>query len=232
MWIPYESAARAMSMGIASGSRVENRIRTLGKWPSNGREEVAKLDITEHPTTIDRALENESLTPLQRQMLENYHRHSLLEISGQWERIFEPGMFVDEPHYILSFKGGGIEVKGLQNLKDFYKAVGQPVIVLQHQELHLSERSFTSISTSNHFVTGAALAAMGFPPENLDGLYIRRKMGLTFWIFDERGRLIGERGGEAGPVETIEVAPEDFITPEEARAVLDPLVRPLPQFNG
>ena len=76
--IPYESAARAMSMGIASGSRVENRIRTLGKCPSNGREEVAKLDITEHPTTIDRALENESLTPLQRQMLENYHRHSLL----------------------------------------------------------------------------------------------------------------------------------------------------------
>jgi hypothetical protein len=193
---------------------------------------MAKLDITEHPRAIDKELERPDLTRLQRQMLENYHRHSLLEISGQWERIFEdPRMFVEEPHYILSFKGGGVEVRGIEALKEFYRQIGSPVIVLQNQKFFISERAFTSMSVSNHFVTAAMLASMGSRPSDPNGFYIRRKMGLTLWLFDERGRLIGERGGEAGPVETIPIPEEDFITPEEVRDVVGPLVRPLPAFE-
>ena len=192
---------------------------------------MSKLDITTLMATADRML-LEVTDPLHRQMLENYRRHALSEVAGRWENIFEAGMLIEEPHYTLSFKGTGVDIKGRPALKQFYMTIGQPVILLQDEEIFLSGSTFTSVSISNHFVRGDVLATLGAKVNDPQGYYMRRKMGLTFWRFDYRGRLIGENGGEAGPIENVKISEAEYITPEEAREKLTPLIRPLPAFGA
>jgi hypothetical protein len=52
------------------------------------------------------------------------------------------------------------------------------------------------------------------------------------WPYDERGRLIGERVYENKPNQRVfEVPLEDYLTVEDARARLLPLLRPLPDYD-
>lgn len=52
------------------------------------------------------------------------------------------------------------------------------------------------------------------------------------WPFDSRGRMIGEHVFEAKSFQqVIGVTEDDFVTLEDARARLLPLLRPLPQFD-
>ena len=51
------------------------------------------------------------------------------------------------------------------------------------------------------------------------------------WPYDERARLIGERVYEDKPLHRIEhIAREDFISLDDARERLLPLLRPLPEL--
>jgi hypothetical protein len=51
------------------------------------------------------------------------------------------------------------------------------------------------------------------------------------WPYDEHARLIGERVYEDKPLHRIEqITPEEFITVDDARARLLPLLRPLPDL--
>jgi len=192
---------------------------------------MEKLDIANSVIAVERLLGRNDITPLQRQILLNYRRHSRAEISGNWPIIFEPGMIVEEPHYILKVKGKMSEVKGLQAVKDFYAGIGSPVLVHKDQEIHLAESSFTSFSWLHHYLTGQQLIEIGEEVANPDGFYVRKYRTMTLWKFEERGRLIGEYGGELGLRENIEVSEENFITPEDARRVLEPLIEPLPEFT-
>ena len=53
------------------------------------------------------------------------------------------------------------------------------------------------------------------------------------WPYDERGRLVGENVWEFDPTEhnVIKLEPADVLTTERARELLDPHIRPLPDFD-
>ncbi|WP_096390379.1 hypothetical protein [Halopenitus persicus] len=51
-----------------------------------------------HISDIERAAREER-DPHRRAMLWNYLHHAALEVSGDWEDIFDPEMIVDDPQY-------------------------------------------------------------------------------------------------------------------------------------
>jgi hypothetical protein len=139
-------------------------------------------------------------------------------------------MMVDEPHYRIQFRKSLVELKGRAAVRNFYDSIGGAVILHEHQEIHLSDYSFTYYSTLVHHVTGVQLIALG---EAVDpsGFYVRRSEGsVALWKFDKLGRLIGEFGAEVSP-EIIQISADEFVTPHEAREKLTPLITPLPEFN-
>ncbi len=187
-----------------------------------------KLDMTESMNEATRLIEGPGLSPLQRRMLENYRRHSRAENSGNWERIFDDGMMADEPHYVLRFKNGALDIRGTPALKKFYANLGSPVIYQYEQRIDVSPNSFTSYSVSINYVTGEEVTRLGETVDNPRGYYARAKVALTYWPYDDQGRLIGEFGGEVGVPVNIEVPREFFITPEEAKEKLTPLIGDVP----
>src|SRR5689334_11012329 len=132
-----------------------------------------KSDITKTLQSVDRVLADGSLTPLQRQYLHVYKRHSLSEVAGHIAKIFEPGMMVDEPHYRIQFRKSLVELKGRVAIRNFYDSVGGAVILHENQEIHLSDHSFTYYSTLVHHVTGEQLIALGEEADP-NGCYVRR----------------------------------------------------------
>jgi len=187
-----------------------------------------KFEMTRSMDEATRLLDAGGITALQRRMLQNYRRHSRAENSGHWERIFDEGMMCDEPHYVLRFKNGALDIRGTAALKQFYANLGSPVIYQYRQRIDLSERSFTSYSISINYVTGEELSRLGEPVPNRDGWYARAKVALTYWPYDDQGRLIGEFGGELGVPVNIEMPRTFFITPQEARDKLAPLIGEVP----
>ena len=189
-----------------------------------------KSDITRSLQSVDRLIGGDSLTPLQRQYLHVYRRHSLSEVVGDVEKIFEPAMMVDEPHYRLQLGKSLVELKGRAAVRGFYDRFGGSVILHENQEVHLSDHSFTYYSTLVQHVTGAQVVAMGESADP-EGYYVRRSIGaVALWKFDKRGRLMGEFGSDMN-TEFIQIPADEFITPQEAREKLTPLIVPLPEFN-
>ena len=189
-----------------------------------------KSDITKTLQSVDRLLGGSSLTPLQRQYLHVYKRHSLSEVVGEVAKIFEPGMMVDEPHYRIQLGKILLELKGRAAVRSFYERFGGSVIVHENQEIHLSEQSFTYQSTLVQHVTGAQVMAMGGTADP-KGCYVRRAEGaVALWKFDTLGRLMGEFGSDM-EAEFIQIPADEFITPQEAREKLTPLIVALPEFH-
>lgn len=189
-----------------------------------------KSDITKSLQSVDRLLAGNSLTPLQRQYLSVYRRHSLSEVVREVEKIFEPGMMVDEPHYRLQLGKTLVELQGRAAVRGFYDKFGGSVILHENQEIHLSDSSFTYQSTLVQHVTGSQVVAMGESADP-EGYYLRRSVGaVALWKFDRQGRLMGEFGSDMSP-EFIQIPADEFITPNEAREKLIPLIVPLPEFN-
>lgn len=188
-----------------------------------------KADITKSLQSVDRLLGADSLTPLQRRMLQVYKRHSLSEVVKAVDKIFEPAMMVDEPHYRLQLGKTLVELKGRAAVRGFYEKFGGSVILHENQEIHLSDQSFTYCSTLVQHVTGAQATAMGVDADP-KGYYMRRSAGaIALWKFDTQGRLAGEFGSDMES-EFIQISADDFISPQEAREKLTPLIVPLPEF--
>lgn len=190
-----------------------------------------KPDIATLMTAADKLLERTD-NPRHRQILENYRRHALLEVSGDWEPILAPDMTVPEPHYQLFFAGVSADLRGRKACAEFYRTLigsGAQVFWGEGEEIIVSDAGFASQTHSHQYLTGAALRAMGADVDDA-ALYVKHFDIMLFWRYDERARLIGEHVVDAGPAELIEVSPQNFITPEEARSKLRSLIRPLPLF--
>ena len=190
-----------------------------------------KPDITTLTAAADALLETTE-NPRHRQILMNYRRHALLEVSGNWQPILEPAMTVAEPHYRMSFAGVSADLRGAQACAGFYTnliAGGSQVFWGDDEQIFVSDLGFASEALSHQYLQGAVLREMG---EDVDPacLYVKRVDVMMMWPYDERGRLIGEHVVEAGRPELIEVTDEQFITPAEAAEKLMPLIRPLPPY--
>lgn len=191
-------------------------------------EKPGKKDPAVTISAADRLLAT-TASPLHRQILENYRRHAILEVTGQWEDIFSPDMTVAEPVYTFDVTGlEGVKLTG-DEVKGFYKTLadqGATVILVEDEQLMVSDWGLASESWFNTYQRGSALT--GRDP---DGYYVTRQRLAMMWPFDSRGRLVGEHVYEAKVFQqVVEVTQGEFVTLEDARARLQPLLRPLPKF--
>jgi YD repeat-containing protein len=62
-------------------------------------------------------------------------------------------------------------------------------------------------------------------------MYNLRQRFAMIWRYDERGRLIGEHMYEAKAFcQVVSLVADEYLTVQDARARLVPLLRPLPKF--
>jgi hypothetical protein len=179
--------------------------------------------------------------PLHRQILENYRRHAILEVTGEWEQIFEPDMTVAEPVYYMNSRGGSVTLSGYKAVSSYYASLAESdrtVMILENEQLAVADWGFASEAIFNIFISGETAAARWARGEGgFDGepgkFYISKELKCMHWPYDERGRLIGEHVYVHDDSTTVVEIPEvDFITLEEVRAALLPRLRPLPEFSG
>ncbi len=173
--------------------------------------------------------------PLHRQILENYRRHAILEVTGNWTGIFAPDMTVAEPVYTFDVTGlEGVKLSG-DEVKGFYKTLADQqatVILVEDEQLMVSDWGLASESWFSTYQRGSALAGQGATGCAPDGYYVTRQRLAMMWPFDARGRLIGEHVYEAKVFRQVtEVDADAFVTLADARARLLPLLRPLPNFD-
>ena len=196
---------------------------------------MAKKDIAVTISAADRLLES-TTNPLHRQILENYRRHAILEVCGEWKDIFVPEMTVEYPVYYFNVTGfAGNKAEGPEEVQAIYRMLaetGAGVQVVEDERLMVSDWGFASESTFNSYYRGSTLIEVGVPVDDPDGYFIMRQKYVMLWPYDERGRMIGEQVFENKAFyELIQITQEDFLTIEDARARLLPMLRPLPAFD-
>jgi len=191
---------------------------------------MAKLDITQTMAAADKLL-SQLDNPRHRRIISNYRRHALAEISGNWELIFDPEMTVEDPVYdqILARVDEPLRFRGEQ-VREHYKKVadlGRNVLVFTEENIAVGDHGFGHEACWTGYFQGRDLRAL-FGQEALeeDGWYARNVRAVLFWPFDERCRMIGERGREIES-EIVSIPEEDVVTGEEAKRLLTPMINEL-----
>ncbi|MHB8690273.1 MAG: hypothetical protein ACYDHH_03415, partial [Solirubrobacteraceae bacterium] len=179
----------------------------------------------------DRLLETTE-HPLHRRILENYRRHAILEICGEWEGIFDPEMCVEHPVYYFNITGmDGLVADGANAVKEIYRTLAETqtcVMLVEDEQLWVNDWGFASNSMFVTYQGGHDLEAKGFEIDDPDGCYCEYQHFAMIWPYDEQARLKGEHVYENKALHHIEPIPQaDFITLDDARARLLPLLRPL-----
>jgi hypothetical protein len=194
---------------------------------------LAQNDIIGTISAADRLLEAAE-NPRHRRILENYRRHAILEVCGEWEAIFAPDMTVEEPVYYFNISGfDGVVANGVQAVKDIYRHLAETqtcVMLVENEHLWVDDWGFASDSDFVTYQRGHNLIEKGFQVADPAGYYREIQHFVMIWPYDEHARLIGERVYENRPLHRIEqITAEEFITVDDARARLLPLLRPLPE---
>lgn len=189
---------------------------------------MPKFDISRNVQAHDRLLESLE-SPLHRKIVENYRRHALLEVMGYWEEIFEPDMTVEHPVYRLNYLGIKQTIEG-EDVKTFYKGMaesGANAIVVTEETIAVCDEGFGNRAYFTHFFRGAQLSEMGYEVDDPEAWYSFTYLLVSFWPYDETGRMIGEWGGDVGQAVIEKIDESDVVTIEDARAALMPQLRPL-----
>jgi hypothetical protein len=93
--------------------------------------------------------------------------------------------------------------------------------ILNYIPRFLGERLVKSVLTNGKFE----------PDDNR--MYLYKNTFQMFWPYDDKGRLMGEDIWEPDPdkAELVKLAPEDVLGMEEAGRLLNPLIKPLPNYD-
>ena len=155
-------------------------------------------------------------------------------MSGRWTEIFDPEMTVEHPVYRITEGGRSLLLDGREEVQEFYRGMteaGASVMILEDEQIAVADWGFASESIFNHYASGEFLIASGEDVDDPDASYLLRHRLAMIWHYDKRARMIGEHVYEdATSREIRKLAPEDVVTPEEAREALAPLIRPLPNL--
>lgn len=196
---------------------------------------MIEFDVTTTNGAVDRLLER-TQNPRHRYLLQSYHRHRYLEIAGRYEEIFAPDMMVEDPVY--HFYTGRIPVTlrgqdAVRNLYALWTHTSQCIFYAEDERLAVGDNLISSNVIGYQQHPGVVLAGLGFLIDDLRASYLHRSRQLMLWSYDDRGRLVGENVWEVDPssAEIIKLDPDDVLTPEAARELLDPLIDPLPPFD-
>jgi hypothetical protein len=161
---------------------------------------------------------------------------------------------------VYHFHQAGVETvaKGQDQVKGLYRMwaeTNQSIFFIEHEEVAVADHFIASIVTSYQQISGKGLKqgkflshlpsaishkllekALGKKDHKADDndMFLYRTIGMQMvWPYDDRGRLIGEDVWEPEPskAELIKLDPADVLTTEQARKLLDPLIKPLPSFD-
>jgi hypothetical protein len=218
---------------------------------------MPKLDITQLNAAVDRLLEVTE-NPRHRFMLMAYARHRALEVAGRFEEIFAPDMMSPEVVYHINALGNDLVLTGQKQIKGLYRLwseTNQTIFYIESEEISVSDHYITSVATAYQQVSGKSLRANkllnGLPKfisrrllervldqethhADDNDMYLYKTVGTQMiWPYDSRARLVGEDVYEplAHLASLTRLEPKDVMTTAQARALLNPLIRPLPSFN-
>ncbi|WP_280535443.1 hypothetical protein [Halopenitus sp. POP-27] len=187
-----------------------------------------------HISDIKRAAQEER-DPHRRAMLWNYLHHAALEVSGDWEAIFDPELIVDDPQYEMRL---GTEeplvLDGTEEVKAFYEAGEEDVFLLSDEDGHqlfVNEWGIADLATYVEFLSGDDLIADGLDKPyyrndvagiDPDAMYQRTCRQAMFWPYDDDACLIGEQVYQLEPFAVERVDPDAVPTVEEIASITEP----------
>jgi hypothetical protein len=194
------------------------------------------LDVTIVPREAERLL-GLVTDPRQRLMLENFRRHSMLEVSGRWPEIVDPHMTIEHPVYRIA-AGARTEVfDGLDAVAGFYRDLtdgGMNVLFPVWERMAVSDWGLTFESKIAHFVPGHLMPALGLEVEDSAPTYLLTQRVSNVWPYSDESlpRLMGENVYiDTGSTEVFVVDPSQVITPQHTREILSPMVDALSPYQ-
>lgn len=195
---------------------------------------MPRFDITRTNVAVERLIET-TTDPKLLYLLHAYNRHRYLEMAGRFEEIFEPDMTVDKPVYHFNMLGKTLTLEGQDAVKAVYREwseTAQCIFYTDDEKIAMSESVILSTSTMYQQTHGSILAAEGVPVDP-DSWYLIKTAEHMIWPYDEHGRLIGEDVWEFDETvrDFIKLDPSEVLTVEQSAELLNPLIKPLPEFN-
>ena len=217
---------------------------------------MTKHDVTKTNLAVEKLLEVTD-NPRHRFLLQAFHRHRYLEISGRYEEIFAPEMMNSNPAYHMHIGETNAALEGQEQIKSLYRMwaeTHQCIFYAEAEEVAVADHFIATITSGYQQVSGKSLKegkVMSLLPHALAGRILKRALASgdfkaddndmflyktsieMVWPYDDQGRLIGEDVWEPEPDkgELIKLAPSEVLTTEEAARLLNPLIKPLPSFD-
>ena len=193
-----------------------------------------EFDITQTNIAVERLLER-TTDPRHRFLLETYNRHRYLEMAGRYEEIFAPEMTVEHPVYHFDLFGEKLLLDGREQVQAVYAewaATAQCIFYAEDEELAVGDHMIVSRATLYQQTPGAILVESGVPADP-EVTYLAKTREAMVWPYDDQCRLIGEDVWEYDDSirEFIPLAAENVLTIEQSARLLEPLIKPLPEFS-
>jgi hypothetical protein len=187
-----------------------------------------KFDVTHWPLGVEKYLA-QTEKPLHRAILKNYLRHLLLEVSGHWDQIVVPELTIDEPLYRVGDRGRVDVLTGKAAVEDFYRETYESRInVMGARTMNMCVEDFgvTTEAYWTHVVPGEYLCQHDHDADaDPSAHYLMNYNIFQMFAYTSDAKLIGERIYVDSASYTYEkLAPEDVVTPEQARRHLAPIL--------
>ncbi len=200
-----------------------------------GSTDIKQLDITRTNKAVQELIEVTE-NPRHRYLLQTYDRHRNLEHAGRFEEIFAPEMTVEHPVYRFNMTGQpAMKLEGREQVEPLYRLwaeTNQSIFYNESETVAVGDFMVVSTMIGYQQTLGSTLAGAGIDIDE-DAMYLLRGRVAMIWPYDERCRLIGENVWEYDETEhdLIKLAPDDVLTTEQAAALLEPHIKPLPPFD-
>lgn len=188
--------------------------------------------LDSHLGNIKRAAEAET-DPHRSKILWNYLHHGAFETGGDWERIFEPDMIIDNPQYQIRDGNEVLMLDGAEDVQGFYKSlVDENLLFIDegNHELFVNDSGLAEFATEIEIKTGQRI----LDEENLDAwyyqdveiddpdaTYVLKNRHAIFWPYTEDERLIGENIYQIAPTEVVKPDPEEVPTIAEVEDLVE-----------
>lgn len=196
---------------------------------------ATRLDITATNRAVQELIEVTE-NPRHRYLLQAYDRHRNLEHAGRYEEIFAPEMMVERPVYRFDMIGQPtLKLEGREQVEPLYKfwaETNQSIFYNEDESVSVGDFLVVSTMTGYQQTLGSALLAAGIEADE-NAMYLLKGRVAMVWPYDERGRLVGENVWEYDESEhdLIKLDPDEVLSTAEAAALLEPQIKPLPQFD-
>jgi hypothetical protein len=197
--------------------------------------DVKQLDITQTNIAVQRLIERTE-NPRHRYLLQAYDRHRNLEHAGRFEEIFTAEMMVEHPVYRFKMAGQPpLTLEGREQVEPMYRLwaeTNQSIFYNESETVAVGDWMVVSTMVGYQQTLGSALGAAGIEADE-DAMYLVSGRVAMLWPYDERGRLVGENVWEFDESEhqVVKLDPNDVLTTERAAELLEPQIKPLPEFD-